>query len=166
MENWKPIAFVTGYLVSDKGRCMNANSGKILNTYIRSGYEYIRIHHQGARNHFAIHRLVAQHFLPNPTNLPIVDHIDRNSFNNILSNLRWATQSLNRHNSKLPSSNTTGFRGVSFHVKNQKWVARIRHNKMYYNLGSFNSAVEAARAYDTKAVELYGNDAMLNFPTV
>ncbi len=41
--------------------------------------------------HVTVHRLVAQHFIPNPDNLPVVNHLDNNGFNNHVSNLEWTT---------------------------------------------------------------------------
>ena len=47
---------------------------------------------------YLLHRIIAQHFIPNPDNLPQVDHIDRNPFNNSIENLRWVSSSDNNRN--------------------------------------------------------------------
>lgn len=60
-----------------------------------SGYKFIRINGKS----YAVHRLIAQAFIPNPLNKPFVDHIDRNRSNNSTSNLRWATSKENNDNS-------------------------------------------------------------------
>lgn len=60
------------------------------------GYLYIGFKNKGYR----VHRLVAETFIPNPENKPVVDHIDRNITNNNVSNLRWATQAENMNNTK------------------------------------------------------------------
>ena len=44
---------------------------------------------------YSLHRLLAQHFIPNPHNYPVINHKDHNSFNNSLDNLEWTTQSQN-----------------------------------------------------------------------
>jgi len=58
---------------------------------------YLRVALYGAsgRREFSIHRLVAMHFVPNPLNLPWVNHIDGNTHNNRASNLEWVTPSEN-----------------------------------------------------------------------
>ena len=53
-----------------------------------------------------IHRLIAQHYIPNPNNLPLVDHINQVRDDNRIENLRWATVSENKLNSDKVSSNT------------------------------------------------------------
>jgi hypothetical protein len=89
-----------------------------------------------------------------------LDHIDRNTSNNRIENLRQATASQNSANRKIKNTNTSGFVGVSFQRKNKKW--RAKAGVIY--LGLFHSREAAARAYDKKAFELYGEFAHLNFP--
>lgn len=95
-----------------------------------------------------------------------IDHIDRNPLNNQRSNLRVATraqQSRNtvRHNRRGRSG---PYKGVSWHKQGQKWQAHIYREGQRYYLGLFANPAAAARAYDAKARELYGEDALLNFP--
>jgi predicted RNA methylase len=93
-----------------------------------------------------------------------VDHIDRDKLNNQQSNLRVCTRSQNVQNSNLRSTNTSGYRGVFFENNTDKWVARITKDYRKRFLGRFDTAVDAARAYDKAACELFGEHAALNFP--
>lgn len=62
------------------------------------------------------------------------------------------------------TNNTSGYRGVSYRKRNSKWVAYINKNGERTYLGDHNTSIEAARAYDRKALELLGDKAKLNFP--
>ena len=78
-------------------------------------------------------------------------------------NCRWATraqqcQNVSPHSDRL----ATPFKGVRKHGR--RWVARIRNNRKDIGIGRFDTAEEAARAYDAKAAELFGEFASLNFP--
>jgi AP2-like factor, euAP2 lineage len=64
----------------------------------------------------------------------------------------------------LYSSNTSGYRGVSWNNEHLAWSANIQCNKKNYYLGFFNDPIEAAKVRDRKAVELFGAKAILNFP--
>ena len=75
-----------------------------------------------------IHRLVARHFLPNPDNLPEVDHIDRNPINNHVSNLRWADRTTQNRNKGTYKTNTSGYPNVYINKRknrdNDQWFLR------------------------------------------
>jgi len=91
-----------------------------------------------------------------------VDHIDGDKINNTLSNLRICTKQQNEFNQKLRTDNTTGYRGVSYHRQSNKYRACINIGGKQIHLGLFESPHEAARAYNLKAVELYGEYARIN----
>lgn len=80
----------------------------------------------------------------------VTDHINRDTLDNRRANLRSADKSLNAINSKLPSDNKSGHKGVSFY-KNA-WVAEIKHNRVKHYLGRFKKKSDAILA--RKAAEL------------
>lgn len=57
---------------------------------------------------------------------------------------------------------TSIYRGVSWSKDKNKWVARMHHKKHFYHIGYFASEIDAAIAYNKKAIELYGESALLN----
>ena len=114
-ECWKPIKDYEGiYEVSNYGRVKSLerviyNSGtknglytiheKIIKQRInkkRHGYCELSLHKNGKEKRFKVHRLVAEAFIPNPNNLPEVNHIDGNKENNHASNLEWCTSKENK----------------------------------------------------------------------
>lgn len=92
----------------------------------------------------------------------VVDHIDNNPLNNTRLNLRFVTKGANRQRSK-PPTNSSGFRGVSYHKLTGKWQGEIRFNNERFNLGLYRTPEEAALAYDEKAREFYGVTAATNY---
>lgn len=89
------------------------------------------------------------------------DHIDLDAMNNTRSNLRVVNNSLNQHNRHKQSNNTSGYKGVSFHKKTQKWTARIAINGETINIGIYTTPEEAYSAYCEKAIQLLGDKARL-----
>jgi len=92
----------------------------------------------------------------------VVDHINGNSLDNRRCNLRLCTQTENIQNSRQRTDAKSRFKGV--YPKDDKWYARVSHRGKVYYLGTFDDDVEAAKARDRKASELYGQYAWLNFP--
>ena len=96
----------------------------------------------------------------------VVDHIDGNGLNNRRSNLRICTPRQNQWN-RCPlktRKQTSPFKGVQYPTGKSRPYARIQYNGKTIHIGVFDSEVEAAQAYDRKAVELFGEFAYLNFP--
>jgi hypothetical protein len=91
-----------------------------------------------------------------------VDHIDGDGLNNRRSILRLATRTQIRRNSKRPSNNTSGWKGVLWDKAKRKWRARICVNNIKKSLGRFHTKEEAAYAYDRTAIRLFGQFARVN----
>ena len=74
----------------------------------------------------------------------IRDHRNGNGLDNRISNLRHATPSQNNYNTRLRSDNSSGIKGVSFHIRDQRWVARIQsEGHSYYKSSEDKEVVEA-----------------------
>jgi hypothetical protein len=104
----------------------------------------------------SMHRMIM-----NPPAGMVTDHIDGNSLNNPRSNLRNCTPEQNRHNTR-PSGKSSRFIGV--YRRGDKWIVKITHKGQRFYLGPFDTEIEAAKARDQKALELFGEYAWLNFP--
>ncbi len=93
-----------------------------------------------------------------------VDHKNRNKLDVRKNNLRLCCESNNAANSDKRKTNTTGFKGVMFFKRDNNWHAQITHNYKKIHIGYYNKPEDAARAYDKKAYELFGEYAFLNYP--
>jgi hypothetical protein len=93
---------------------------------------------------------------------PILDHKNGNGLDCTRENIRAATANDNARNVEKRSNNTSGFKGVSFHKATGKFSAQIVVNRKLIHLGLFQTAVEAAMAYNSEATKRFGEFAKLN----
>jgi len=112
-----------------------------------------------------VHRLVAREFIDNPDNKTEVDHIDHDPKNNCINNLRWSSRAENQRNMRKLQTKpcSSKFKGVYFYNPSQKWRAEITYSLVEsIHIGYFVDEMDAARAYNTKATELFGEYANIN----
>lgn len=91
-----------------------------------------------------------------------IDHIDRVRSNNPISNLRLATDSENMWNCGKQKNTKSKFKGAWWHKTNKKWVAEIKKHRKKIHIGCFENELDAAKAYDSKSIELHGEFSKTN----
>ena len=101
-EIYKDIKDLEGlYQVSNFGQILSLNyrgtgKPKLLKPLTEGGgYLFVHLYKNRKRKKFKVHRLVAEHFIPNPNNLPCVNHKDENKENNSVENLEYCTYEYN-----------------------------------------------------------------------
>lgn len=164
VEYWRAVSGYINYEVSSHGRVRNSTYHIMKPSLNKEGYKRVSLYHEGRRKTFNVHRLVAQAFIDNPENKPVVDHINHDTTNNMIDNLRWATVSENGMNQKKQKGTSSKYKGVRWHTRDLCFEAKLKHKGKGYYLGYYRTEEEAARAYDAKARELFGDYAKLNFP--
>ena len=92
----------------------------------------------------------------------LVDHRDSEPANNRWGNLREATRAQNNQNSGKPARNTSGYKGVSWHRGQRKWVAQIAYKGKKQHLGYFDISEEAHVAYCEAAEKYHGEFANIS----
>lgn len=89
-----------------------------------------------------------------------IDHKDMEGLNNRRNNLRFCTNGQNKANRTAGKNNTSGYKGVAWDKRSGKWQVQVGNS---FYVGTYANIIEAAIAYDTKAVEVYGEFARTNF---
>ena len=91
------------YKINRNGDIFSVKRNNMIKDHIDKniGYYIVTLYKDRERKPFLLHRLIALHFIPNPDNHPVIDHIDRNRTNNNIENLRWCTYSDNSKNREI-----------------------------------------------------------------
>ena len=144
MEEFRIVDEFDNYSISNLGNVRNDKKG----TFIKGrnngrGYLRVTLFKNGIRQMFSIHRLMGIAFIENVNNCGEIDHINRNSLDNRLDNLRWVSSSQNKANRGKFKNTSSTFIGVSFHKRYNKWSSYIIIDYKNKHLGRFNTEIEA-----------------------
>lgn len=145
---WKDIPGFEGiYQVSNTGQIRslnyrgNAGKTKILKQHTdKDGYKRVNLYKDSKGKTYKVHRLVAQAFIPNPNNLPEVNHKDENKTNNVVWNLEFCTREYNNnygsHNEKVSKA----MKGIQRTQETKKKMSKAKKGK---NKGKNNGMAKA-----------------------
>lgn len=141
IEQWKFIPGFEGlYMVSNFGRAKSLDritydnrkiKGTILTPVKRKGYLYVHLRNGSISKHFSVHRLVAMAFIPNPDNLPQVNHRNENKTDNRVENLEWCSCSYN----------------LNYGTRNKKVGSKLRNNKRSKRIIQYTLDGEVVNVY-------------------
>lgn len=125
-EIWKNIAgFERLYQVSSFGRVKSFYGKKehILKAQkISHGYLNVILYKDGIKNNWLVHRLVANAFIPNPDNLPMINHKDENKQNNLVSNLEWCDANYN----------------INYGTRKQRLIEKLTNGPLSKKVGQYS----------------------------
>ncbi len=127
------------------------------NWYFHNGYAARDIGGRNNKQHIYMHRYICM--APDGYE---VDHINQNKLDNRKENLRVVLPEKNYYNRAKQINNTTGYKGVCYDRKRNKYMATISYKRKQMNLGRFKTAKEAAKAYNEAAIKLHGDYSCLN----
>jgi hypothetical protein len=135
------ITGYSSYLIYPDGRVFSKKSNRFLKQTLQTqGYLAVEMRAFGKRYCKRIHRLIGEHYIPNPDNKPTIDHMNRDRSDNRIENLRWATMEEQRHNQRKYSTNTSGHRHIQYCKTHKKW--KFNHTRPYKNR-YFKSKIDA-----------------------
>lgn len=147
------IADYPRYFVCEDGRIWDSKKAQFLHPFVRSkkGYLAVNLYRDGHSKMFNVHRLVAQTYIPNPNNYPMVNHKDENPGNNHKNNLEWCDAQYN---------NTYGTRLLrsSSNQKNRKDCSKpvLQFDKDGNFIARYPSAIEVERQLKIRNSQICG----------
>ena len=163
MEEWRAVPGYEGlYEVSNTGNIKSLIKNKIIKYFInKKGYRLVSLSKNGIIKKFSVHRLVAQAFIPNPDNLPQVNHKDEDKTNNNVDNLEWCDAKYNtnyghRTENAINTRVKNGYADpnfIGFGLNEKEYMKE--YNRIYYERNREKSNEYSKRYYQEHKKELY-----------
>ena len=157
LENFQDIIDFPNYMINENGDVYTKINKRLLKPRFQNGYSRIGLTKNKKYYNKSIHRLLGLQYLPNPDNLPCIDHINRIRIDNSLTNLRWVSYSHNSKNKTSKPNSSSRFIGVR-RVKNNKkkpWRAETTYERKKYSIGYYRTEEEAYEAYKQYNLEKF-----------
>lgn len=116
----------------------------------KDGYLRVSLSKNNKKKKFYVHVIVATVFIPNPANLPQVNHKDCDKKNNNKNNLEWVTCQENHNHATMNNlrkfKRRSKFYGVTFVDREQanQWCSQVTINRKHIHIGYFNNEIDAA----------------------
>ena len=150
----------TDYLIYSDGKVWSNKSNKFIKSRANlGGYKMLALWKDKQRKGKTIHRLIAEHYIPNPYNFKEVDHINRDKSDNRIENLRWVSRDINLCNQPCRKANKLGIKNICFIEKRNKY----RYTKSLCGKSitkEFNTLQEAQNYKITCALHLLEKDLL------
>ena len=137
------LIFRNGSILS-KGCLANGKPPKFIKPYMRGNYLSYMLCNDKKQKNKNIHRLIAIHFIPNPNNLPLVDHKNRIKTDNRIENLRWVSSSDNNQNVGKRIDNKTGHKNICYRENKDRYIFQkiIDGKKTYKTFKTLDEAIQ------------------------
>lgn len=155
LENFRYDDGKLYWKIPKQGRQLQRPAGTIAS--LPCGYKFVSIHYQG--RFYRSHHIIWVMFNGHIPEGYVIDHINCDSLDNRLENLRLAKFHENSSNTRLNKANKSGIKGVSWSYPLCKWRCNIDHKGKRYHVGYFKTLEEAKEAIDKKRLELHGEFA-------
>ena len=135
-----------GYLIHKEGYV--TKNENIVSAHVGDkGYLCVNLYINKKNESHKLHRLIALAFIPNPNNLPCVDHINRDRTDNSIENLRWVTWAQNAQNRNAQSDNQSGHKHI-YQTKDNFWGVRITINGVCEIHSAYKTLAQAIKVRD------------------
>lgn len=142
----------------------NAREGDVAGIYMpKTRYWVVNITYNKQKHTYYVHRLVYAMATGKNIDNTFIDHVETTEKRNVIQNLREASHQQNmRNRGRSKSKYTSQYKCVYWNEKRQRWIAKMQANGKYIWIGTFDSEVEAALAYNEAALKHHGEFASLN----
>lgn len=139
-ETWKTIKNFPNYKISNYGNIINIRNNKLKKQTLHyTGYLIVNLYNNTKSQTFRVHRLVAAAFILNPHNKRVVNHIDGNKTNNVVTNLEWNTDSENEYHSYRVLNRKPCYKAVDRYDKQGNYIEtheNIKNAEIQFKTGS------------------------------